>query len=61
MGLYPPLPPQQLVPWALAGLLLATGLGTPIFTTLGGAALILFWGTGKPYRFYCHRSLPDGG
>ena len=48
MGLYPPLPPQQLVPWALAGLLLATGLGTPIFTTLGGAALILFWGQESP-------------
>lgn len=30
--------------WAfLIGLLVATALGTPVFATLGGAALILFW------------------
>ena len=29
-------------------LLLATVLGAPVFTALGGAALILFWGEGVP-------------
>lgn len=33
---------------ALAGLLLATLMGAPIFVTIGGAALILFWGNDVP-------------
>jgi tripartite ATP-independent transporter DctM subunit len=33
---------------ALLGLLIATVLGTPIFVTIGGAALILFWGNDVP-------------
>jgi C4-dicarboxylate transporter DctM subunit len=33
---------------ALGGLLLAALLGTPIFVTIGGAALILFWGHDVP-------------
>jgi C4-dicarboxylate transporter DctM subunit len=33
---------------ALLGLLGATVLGTPIFVTIGGAALILFWGNDVP-------------
>jgi C4-dicarboxylate transporter DctM subunit len=44
----PPLPPAQLVAPAFALLLLATVLGAPIFTALGGAGLILFWGDGSP-------------
>jgi len=30
---------------ALAALLVATVLGAPIYVALGGAAMILFWGT----------------
>jgi tripartite ATP-independent transporter DctM subunit len=44
----PPVPPAQLVVPAFALLLLATFLGAPIFTALGGAGLILFWGDGSP-------------
>jgi C4-dicarboxylate transporter, DctM subunit len=33
---------------ALIGLLIATVLGAPIFVTIGGAALILFWGNNVP-------------
>jgi tripartite ATP-independent transporter DctM subunit len=44
----PPLDPARLV-WPFVGLLLAATLGgAPIFVTLGGAALILFWGQGAP-------------
>jgi C4-dicarboxylate transporter, DctM subunit len=35
-------------PVALIGLLLATALGAPIFVTIGGAALILFFGNNVP-------------
>jgi C4-dicarboxylate transporter, DctM subunit len=35
-------------PVALVGLLIATVLGAPIFVTIGGAALILFWGNDVP-------------
>ena len=37
--------------WSLPGLvvvLVATGLGMPIFAAMGGAALLLFWGDGTP-------------
>lgn len=36
------------VPVALGILLLATVLGVPAFVTLGGAALVLFWGMDQP-------------
>lgn len=45
---WPPVAPEQMVAPALIGLLLATLLGAPVFVTLGGAALILFWGEGQP-------------
>ena len=40
--------PDHLVTVALALLLIATVLGAPVFITLGGAALILFWGQDTP-------------
>jgi C4-dicarboxylate transporter DctM subunit len=51
---------------ALAVLLIAAALGSPVFTTLGGAALILFWNDGLPmasipldhYRLVVNPSLP---
>ncbi len=50
LGLGPlgPDDPSRLVTPALVVLGLATLLGAPIFVTLGGAALILFWGDGSP-------------
>jgi C4-dicarboxylate transporter DctM subunit len=48
IGLSPPLEPSSLVWPALAVLVAATALGAPIFVTLGGAALILFWGADEP-------------
>ena len=61
-----PIAPGKLVAPALAALLAATVLGAPVFTTLGGAALILFWGAGLPiasipldhYRLVTNPSLP---
>ena len=44
----PPFEPAHLVIPAFLALLLATALGAPVFTALGGAALILFWGAGEP-------------
>jgi len=43
-----PVPPAEAVTPALIGLLAATALGSPVFATLGGAALILFWGADLP-------------
>ena len=43
-----PLNPEKLVTTALIALLLVTMLGAPVFTAIGGAALILFWGDGSP-------------
>jgi C4-dicarboxylate transporter, DctM subunit len=40
--------PKGLALPAIAGLLVASVLGAPIFTVLGGAAMILFWGNGQP-------------
>ncbi len=65
-GLYPPVPPPDLVLPALAFLVLSALLGAPIFTLLGGAALILFWGEDSPigsiaidhYRMVVNPSLP---
>jgi C4-dicarboxylate transporter DctM subunit len=42
--LKPPIAPAHLVVGLLAGLVLAAGLGLPVFAVLGGAALVLFWG-----------------
>jgi tripartite ATP-independent transporter DctM subunit len=62
-----PWPPQDLVWPALALLLAATILGAPVFVTLGGAALILFWGADEPiasvsvehYRLVTNPALPS--
>jgi C4-dicarboxylate transporter, DctM subunit len=45
---HPPVAPGKMVVPALALLLVATILGAPVFTTIGGAALILFWGEDSP-------------
>jgi len=42
------LSPDRLMVPALAALVMATLLGAPVFTALGGAALILFWGHDLP-------------
>ncbi len=42
------IPPEQMVLPALIILLLATILGAPVFTMIGGAALILLWGMEFP-------------
>jgi tripartite ATP-independent transporter DctM subunit len=47
LGAWGPADPSNLVTPALVLLGLATLLGAPIFVTLGGAALILFWGAGE--------------
>ena len=48
LALRPPMSPAEAVTPALIGLLAATALGSPVFATLGGAALILFWGVLVP-------------
>jgi tripartite ATP-independent transporter DctM subunit len=48
IGAFPPTSPDRLVIPGLITLAIATGLGVPVFVTLGGAALILFWGRGVP-------------
>ena len=48
LAFWAPLSPAAMKWPALGVLLLATILGAPVFTTLGGAALILFWGEGTP-------------
>ncbi len=65
-GVQAPWPPESLVLPALVALLAATVFGAPVFTTLGGAALILFWGAGQPvasipldhYRLVTNPTLP---
>lgn len=62
----PPVSPSHLVVPAFVVLLAATVLGAPVFTTLGGAALILFWGVEQPiasltvdhYRLVTNPALP---
>lgn len=62
----PPLPPSLLMMPALVALGAATILGMPVFATLGGAALILFWGAGQTtavipidhYRLVVNPTLP---
>jgi C4-dicarboxylate transporter DctM subunit len=66
LAAYGPLPADALRFPALIGLLVATILGAPVFTTLAGAALILFWSDGLPiasipidlYRLTVNPSLP---
>ena len=48
IGIFPPIAPSNMVVFAIIILFIATILGAPIFTTLGGAALILFWGQESP-------------
>ena len=63
---HPPTDPAKLVWPAIATLLVATVLGAPIFVTLGGAAMILFWGEDLPiasipldhYRLVTNATLP---
>ena len=66
VALWVPVPPALLKWPALAVLAIATVLGAPVFTTLGGAALILFWAEGVPiaaipvthYNLVINPSLP---
>lgn len=66
LAAYGPLPAEALRFPALIALLGATILGAPVFTTLAGAALILFWSDGLPiasipidlYRLTVNPSLP---
>lgn len=46
--LFPPVAPARLTIGAIVLLLLATALGAPIFTTLGGLGLIMFWRDASP-------------
>ncbi|UCF30278.1 MAG: TRAP transporter large permease subunit [bacterium] len=65
-GLMSPFSPADMVPVGLAGLILATAMGSPVFVLLGGAAVILFWGAELPiasipldqYRLVTNPSLP---
>ena len=45
-----PMPPERIMVPALVALGVATLLGAPVFTALGGAALILFWGHELPIQ-----------
>jgi tripartite ATP-independent transporter DctM subunit len=66
LAVRPPVSPAEAVTPALIGLLAATALGSPVFATLGGAALLLFWGADLPiasipldhYRLVINPSLP---
>jgi C4-dicarboxylate transporter DctM subunit len=66
VAIRPPLPASEMVLPAILLLLIATLLGAPVFVTLGGAALILFWGDDLPiasipvdhYRLVINPSLP---
>ena len=67
VGVWPPVSPSILVWPAFALLLAATVLGAPVFVTLGGAGLILFWGNDEPiaaiavehYRLVTNPALPS--
>ena len=66
LALHPPCSPEKMVVPSILALLVATVLGTPVFVTLGGAALILFWGADSPiasvpldhYKLVTYPSLP---
>jgi tripartite ATP-independent transporter DctM subunit len=65
-GVVSPIDPSKVVTPALIALLAATILGAPVFTAIGGAALILFWGAQSPiaaiplkhYSLVTSQSLP---
>lgn len=67
IGLYSPIDPSQMVWPGLIVLAIATVFGAPVFVTLGGAALILFWGDDSPiaaipvdhYRLVTNPALPS--
>lgn len=67
IALHPPVSPEKLRVPALAILVTATILGAPVFTTLGGAAVILLWTSGEPiasvplnhYRLTTNPTLPS--
>ena len=50
VAIWAPVSPERLMIPALVALGLATLLGAPVFTALGGAALILFWGHDLPIQ-----------
>jgi len=50
LAIWSPGTPERLMIPALVALGLATLLGAPVFTALGGAALILFWGHDLPIQ-----------
>lgn len=66
VGWWAPIPPDKLRWPGIAALLLATALGAPLFTALGGAALILLWSGGDAvasvplnhYRLTVNPTLP---
>lgn len=66
LATHPPADPAKLVWPAIATLIAATVLGAPIFVTLGGAAMILFWSEDLPivavaidhYRLVTNPTLP---
>lgn len=67
LGVWSPWPAETLVWPGLIVLLVATLLGAPVFVTLGGAGLILFWGADQPiaalpvehYRLVTNPALPS--
>jgi tripartite ATP-independent transporter DctM subunit len=66
LGIFPPTDSSHLVLPGIVLVLVAAVLGAPIFTVLGGAALVLFWGRQSPiasmaldhYRMVVNPSLP---
>lgn len=66
VGVWSPVSPDKLRWPGIIALLLATALGAPLFTALGGAALILLWSTGDAvasvplnhYRLTVNPTLP---
>jgi C4-dicarboxylate transporter, DctM subunit len=50
IGVWAPITPDRLMMPALVMVAVATLLGAPVFTALGGAALILFWGHDLPVQ-----------
>ena len=50
LAVWAPITPDHLMVPALVALVVATLLGAPVFTALGGAALILFWGHDLPIQ-----------
>jgi tripartite ATP-independent transporter DctM subunit len=65
-AVFTPISPAKMILPACIALLLATVLGSPVFATLGGLALIFFWGADLPiasipldhYRLVTNPTLP---